>query len=449
MPARFRTIVVMEGIDAGDDASWRRRIGVGALTARALPLTMMGMTRTAPGHDGAEVVGSLTSLERVLFTDEVDAATGQTWGAVAGGEVWAWVGEGVFDDRPEAADVEQLVRDQHLRGVSVDLAATMSEIEVVAEDEDGFPTEILDTLTAGEIAAATVCNTPAFRGCTIELVDDDADAGTEVDGDVVDAIAASAGPWLPAFRIINDGPGCEPCTTDPDRATLVAAAGPEFPPAAWFTADLPGPTPLTITDDGRVFGHLATWGTCHVGFSGQCVTPPRSRTGYALFRLGAVRTAEGEDVAVGHATLGTGHAALSADLSAALAHYDDTGTVVADLAAGDDAHGVWVAGAMRPDATPEQVRAFRSASLSGDWRRHGGALELVAALAVNVPGFPVPRTRSLAASGVPVSLVAAGAQAVPARTPDAAAVVREAFRLERARDRASSRLRARLERVSR
>jgi hypothetical protein len=46
--------------------------------------------------------------------------------------------------------------------------------------------------------------------------------------------------------------------------------------------------------------------------------------------------------------------------------------------------------------------------LSGDWRRIGGNLELVAALAVNVPGFPVPRPRGLVASGSMQSLVAAG-----------------------------------------
>src|SRR5690606_6433114 len=63
--------------------------------------------------------------------------------------------------------------------------------------------------------------------------------------------------------------------------------------------------------------------------------------------------------------------------------------------------------------TPEQVRESRSAPISGDWRRVGGALELVAALAVNVPGFGVPRLHrrihkdnleSLVASGVVVNL---------------------------------------------
>jgi hypothetical protein len=47
--------------------------------------------------------------------------------------------------------------------------------------------------------------------------------------------------------------------------------------AAWFrNPHLDGPTPLTVTDDGRVYGHLALWGTCHTGFDGVCIEPPHS-----------------------------------------------------------------------------------------------------------------------------------------------------------------------------
>ena len=55
-----------------------------------------------------------------------------------------------------------------------------------------------------------------------------------------------------------------------------------------------------------------------------------------------------------------------------------------------------------------QLRAIRAASVSGDWRPINGNLELVAVCAVNVPGFPIPRTR--VASGQPVALVAAGTE---------------------------------------
>jgi hypothetical protein len=76
---------------------------------------------------------------------------------------------------------------------------------------------------------------------------------------------------------------------------------------------------------------------------------------------------------------------------------------------GEDDFGIWFAGALRTGVKPEQVRELRAGSLSGDWRYLGGNLELVAALAVNVPGFPVPRVQAgLAASGVQTALVAAG-----------------------------------------
>src|SRR3546814_3511774 len=46
--------------------------------------------------------------------------------------------------------------------------------------------------------------------------------------------------------------------------------------------------------------------------------------------------------------------------------------------------------------------------MSGDWRKVGAGMELVAVLGVNVPGFPIPRTRALVAGGQMQSLVAAG-----------------------------------------
>jgi hypothetical protein len=193
--------------------------------------------------------------------------------------------------------------------------------------------------------------------------------------------------------------------------TLATTAEAPVLPASWFLdPELPGPTPLTVTEEGRVFGHLATWGTCHISpqYGNECVTPPSSPSNYAYYRTGAVLTDQGQ-MPVGSITMHTGHAGETASARVAMAHYDNTGAVVADVASGDDDHGIWVAGAMRRDVTADDVVALRAAALSGDWRKIGGQYELVAALAVNVPGFPIPRT-SLAASGEmgQESLVAAG-----------------------------------------
>lgn len=180
-----------------------------------------------------------------------------------------------------------------------------------------------------------------------------------------------------------------------ERGSVVASghpiAAPVVPPASWFDAPiLSGPTPLTVTDDGHVFGHLATWGQCHIGFS-QCITPPTSQTAYAHFRTGELLCDDGTRVAVGQITLGTGHADQQANAQAAARHYDHTGSAVADVVAGEDEHGIWVSGALRSTVPAEQIRELMAADVSGDWRRVGGNLELVGILAVNVPGFPKVR----------------------------------------------------------
>lgn len=204
----------------------------------------------------------------------------------------------------------------------------------------------------------------------------------------------------------------------PAPAISMVASGGWCAPSEWFKdPHLPALTPLTVSDDGRVVGHLAGWSTCHVGFEDMCVAPPISPSGYAYFLTGETVTAEGTRVPVGNITLGGGHAGPSLRPKAALAHYDSTSAVVADVTAGEDEHGIWLAGAVRPGLSDETLAAFRASAPSGDWRRIGGGMELIAALAVNVQGFPVPRVG--VHDAIQVGLVAAGG-VVPAVEPKAA-----------------------------
>jgi|SRR5688572_2371441 len=186
----------------------------------------------------------------------------------------------------------------------------------------------------------------------------------------------------------------------------MTAAAPLRPPAHWFDDPmLEGPTPLTVTADGRVSGHLALWNVCHFGMQDVCRMAPHSNTGYQYFMTGTVLTADGTQRKVGRITLGTGHANLRLGYIPAADHYDNTGTAVAVVAAGEDRFGPWVAGATVPGVPEEKVAELRRSPLSGDWRPTPKGLELVAALAVNTPGFPVV---GLNASGEVLSLVAAG-----------------------------------------
>ncbi|MGW4123628.1 2'-5' RNA ligase family protein [Nocardia sp. NPDC004711] len=197
-------------------------------------------------------------------------------------------------------------------------------------------------------------------------------------------------------------------------------------------------TALTVTTDGRVFGHLADSEVCHIGFTDICVTPPTSASEYAYFHQGEIRTDTGT-LAVGKITLGTGHASLHASARAAAEHYDHTGTAVAVVRCRDGAGGPWLSGRILPGVSEDRVDELRRSGVSGDWRgirRRSGpeALELVAVLGVNVPGFPVPRTRALAASGVR-TLVTAGVRRRPPRvhrpTLDELLRARRAGRVER------------------
>jgi hypothetical protein len=191
--------------------------------------------------------------------------------------------------------------------------------------------------------------------------------------------------------------------------SLVASAAAPVLDSTWFQdPKFSGPTGITIDDDGRITGHVAAWGVCHIGIPGICRTAPHSATNYAYFATGTVRTDAG-DVRVGQITMGTGHAPGDMVGMAAASHYDNTGSAVADVAIGEDEFGIWIAGAMRPKATPEQIHDLRaSGRLSGDWRRMGGSMELIAALVVNSGGFPIPVNSLAASGGVQISLVAAG-----------------------------------------
>ncbi len=185
-----------------------------------------------------------------------------------------------------------------------------------------------------------------------------------------------------------------PWDADADYAVEYATTEdgyPLEPPAAWFAdPKLDKRTPLTVTKEGQVYGHLAAWGVCHrdVG-NRECVLAPKSRAAYEPYHLGQVYTAEGDTIRVGKIVQDTRHAGINLGYSAAALHYDNTGDEVAVVRAGEDAFGIWLAGSVVPDASRKAVAKLRRSPISGDWRAVNGNLELTAALAVNVPAFPV------------------------------------------------------------
>lgn len=171
---------------------------------------------------------------------------------------------------------------------------------------------------------------------------------------------------------------------------------PATPPRDWFfMPEAAAPTPLTVTADGQVYGHMALWESCHTGYPGSCVPPPRSPSGYTFYNLGEVECEGGARVAAGAITLATLHADTNRPLTAnaVRSHYEDTGVVAAYVRATDGEHGIWVSGALRASLSEQHARDLMGAKPSGDWRqmRPGGPLEMLGVHAVNEPGYPVPR----------------------------------------------------------
>lgn len=372
-------IIAIEGELTGDG----RLIELGAMTWLDEPMPLRYVHQDVGSHGNAVTVGQITSVERL-----------------DGGALFA---RGVLDDSfDDGAHAVHMVEEGHQSGVSID----PDDVVIEYRDRDGNePTEdtpyeeIVQVLTAGRIRAATLVPIPAFANAKIALDD------TETDEDTVEDTSDSE-PEMAAAPVAK--PMSSAGIAAMARLRTVTAAAPVAPPAAWFEdPGFDGPTKLRIDGD-RVYGHLATWGTCHIGWGDRnCIQPPVSHSNYAYFATGTLLTAEGDEVAVGSLTLGTGHASTKLGANAAAAHYDDTGTAVADVVAGEDEHGIWVAGALRPDVTDEEKRVLRASALSGDWRRRSGGLELVAALCVNVPGFPVVES-SRNDAGEPATLVATG-----------------------------------------
>jgi hypothetical protein len=355
-------VLAPEAAPSGDDRQFAERM----LTMRDLPLPLKAMFVDDDGHKGSVVVGRIDRVWR-------DA-----------GLIKA---EGIWDITPDAERAAGMVERRMWRGVSVDLDAVRGQLVEAAEGAE--PTA---EYTQGRISSATMCAIPAFAEAFVRN-------GTwaDYDGQPMPTGAMNEIPDVEAVALVASAFGVKKISADYFRNPMLTE-----------------PTPLSLGEDGHIFGHIGAWDACHIGFE-VCTTVPPSNTDYAYFLTGQVFTDAGP-VAVGQITLGKadigGHAPDGISLNAAIAHYDRTGTAVADITVGEDEFGVWFSGKLRDKVTEDQIHELFAAGLSGDWRgvryRGSDSMELIAALAVNVQGFPIPRTRFALDGDRQVSLVAAG-----------------------------------------
>jgi hypothetical protein len=360
-------VLAIEGKVTGDN----RYLMPGEIGHRDFPLPLRLQTASGEGHAGAVSVGridSITSIPADEFSHE-----GYNLELPEGSSV-VW-GEGILDGSENAKQAEQYLSNG--AGISLDLPADKVALldPDTLEEVDTSEMELFDLMMGGfvqgiggDIAAATIVDIPAFAEATIRIVDGQ-------------ALVAMGG-----IRVIA-----------PVLTASAAGLAPMTPPKDWFYREEPNdPTPLTVTSDGEVYGHLALFNQCHTAFE-HCELAPVSRSEYAYFHTGQIETDEGDFINVGRITVGGkgsakgGHASIVLGTKGAMEHYEKTGCVGAYVRATDGKHGIWLSGAVRSDAPSERVRDMRANPPSGDWRMENGSRELVAVLSVPVGGFPVPR----------------------------------------------------------
>ena len=466
-PLRGHGVLAPEDTWSGD----RRKFSAGSLRQRDLPLPITWQKVTTAAHDNATTVFKIEKIERIdnlihysgIFIDneEADEVTGliAEFGRFGVSIDADDIGDFEFNEETQ----ERVIHDARISGASIVHIPAFQEAYIALgphpildaeeglEEEEPLPedtTPMEDDQALSLIASAvetykrgagwvthpeetrrlhrywTEPGQPGFikigwgkNGSNGDFASCVRHVGAKIaqnspeDLRYIKRICAewhhdALGIW-PGQKMHNLDPLEHALTSEGDDIVITAAAIPKYDPAFFANPGLTEPTGVTVTEDGHVYGHIATWGVCHIGIQRTCVTAPRSKTDYAYFTTGLVHLTDGDTVEVGTLTAETGHADMKLGAFAAASHYDDTGTGWADVTCGEDEIGIWFSGRVRDHITDAQLgEIIASGRLSGDWRQISGNLELVAALTVNSGGFPIPRGALVA--GSQTTLVAAG-----------------------------------------
>jgi hypothetical protein len=410
MPADISTTVPWHGVLA-PEGKWSgdgRRFAENALTTRDMPLPLTWQKASSEGHGGSVVVARIDKVERV---DGEMRATGEFLASAEADEVVGMIAEfGRFGVSVDADDAE-FEFDEESGKVTFTSAriASASIVSIPAFAEawvslGGSPTGFLPSDEAdqpdcdptdpdGECYDPKAVKEAAAEGSefgrgpgwltnpedtkrlhdywTVPGEEGYAKIGWGTAGDfnrcrleVGEEIAENSPDKTQYLNQIcaqwhHDAlgfwPGRAPTEqrlgTPAPSLSLVAAGGPAAP-ATWFNdPGLNGVTHLTVTNEGRVFGHIAEWSACHIAYEGVCVSAPHSATDYAYYATGGVLLDDGTMARTGPISLGAGHADHRLGVRGAIEHYDSTSTAVADVSVGEDEHGIWCAGWIRPGTT--------------------------------------------------------------------------------------------------
>jgi surface antigen len=435
MGTKFRTLLAPIGVSTGDG----RRFADGGITLADLPMPLEWARAREGGHDGAVQVGAVTKAKVMTHQAAIDGG----WidqasvkgldpkgkGVYAEGEMYDGIDREAMPRLAEDVAEAMHLATEGTLGPSVDLdsfeakavmAGTDDElswemVEEYMEANDGAepPVELL--VTAGRVRAATLVSIPAFSETSrpFELVPAEAEPA---DGEAADTEHSAE----ELMALV---------------ASIATTARPEV--GSFTLPVLDGPTPITWDwERGVVFGHIATWATCHVGYADACVTPPREdgETAYSWFNRYAVETVDGGTIWAGRITVGGNHAGLALSATAAMGVHDSK-TVAAYARAYTDEHGIVLAGVIEQGLTAGDRAILERRKVSGDWREASGALALVEVLALSPgprslsePGFPVETHLSNGRQTALVACLSPDPAQFARRAPglDVAAIVREA-----------------------
>jgi hypothetical protein len=391
MPAAMRNtvpwsgVLVVEGTPTGDG----RQFAAGALTwpqlgdTASLEIPLGWMYERAHGGMATDKVVNVGRIDTITRVGNELHGTGvinldTEWGRRAAEQMGTREDPGFLagvsidaDDPedPQGLNVEYVFPDSCALEEAPDDAGTL------LDDNDGpdmacmIPEMVV--YHSGRIRAATLVDIPAYVEARLYL-DQPVPEGTPVEADAVDM---------------------------PVTASSFTMEIPDLPPAEWFDEprDEPEIGAITITDEGRIFGYLAPKNVAHRGIRDKRVTVPMGNVDYGIWMNRVTLADDGKGgyarVATGPITMDCGHAVASPRVvgAARREHYDNSCSIVATVRVGENSRGVWIAGAVLPDVTPDQIRRMMACQLSGDWGPHRekpGKRELAGALLVPVPGFP-------------------------------------------------------------
>jgi hypothetical protein len=393
MPATMRNtvpwsgVLVVEGSPTGDG----RQFAAGSLTwpalgeTASLEIPLGWMYERAHGGMATDKVVNVGRIDTITRKGNELHASGvlnldTDWGRKAAQQMGTREDPGFLagvsidaDDPtdPRGLNVEYVFPDSCALEEAPDDDELMPPDELAEDGELTCMIPEMEIYHSGRIRAATLVDIPAYVEARLYL-DQPVPEGTEVD-----AVDVSM----------------------PVMASSYTMTIPDLPPTEWFNEpqDEPEIGAITITDDGRMFGYLAPKHVAHRGIRDKRVTVPMGNVDYGIWMNRVTIADDGRGgfarVATGPITMDCGHASASSRVvgAARREHYDNSCSVVATVRVGENSRGVWIAGAVLPDVTPEQIRRMMACQLSGDWGPHRekpGKRELAGALLVPVPGFP-------------------------------------------------------------